>query len=82
VPRTLRRLTVQEAAALQTFRKGWKFEGKQSARFRQIGNAVPPRLSYAVAMHLADQLNQRDESEAEFEAATDKHQLELVATDA
>lgn len=58
VPRYLRRLTVQEAAALQTFRQGWTFEGTQSARFRQIGNAVPPRLAYAVALQLGHQLNE------------------------
>jgi DNA (cytosine-5)-methyltransferase 1 len=64
VPGCLRRLTVQEAAALQTFRQGWVFEGSQSARFRQIGNAVPPRLAYAVAMELGRQLNERAEAEA------------------
>jgi DNA (cytosine-5)-methyltransferase 1 len=61
VDSALRRLTVQEAAALQTFREGWAFQGSQSARFRQIGNAVPPRLAYAVAMNLGRQLNDLDD---------------------
>ena len=48
-PARLRRLTVQEAAALQTFDPSWQFRGPQVAQFRQIGNAVPPRLAEAVA---------------------------------
>jgi DNA (cytosine-5)-methyltransferase 1 len=57
VPKFLRRLTVQEAAAIQTFRRGWSFIGPQTARFRQIGNAVPPRMAYAVAIQLGRGLN-------------------------
>ncbi len=49
-PDRLRRLTVQEAAALQTFDPSWQFRGPQVAQFRQIGNAVPPRLAKAVAL--------------------------------
>lgn len=45
----LRRITVEEAAALQTFPRDVPWQGKQSARFRQIGNAVPPLLGYHVA---------------------------------
>jgi DNA (cytosine-5)-methyltransferase 1 len=50
VPKRLRRITVEEASAIQTFPKGWIWEGPQSARYRQIGNAVPPELSYRVAL--------------------------------
>ena len=45
----LRRLTVEEAAALQTFPKDMPFQGPRSEKFRQIGNAVPPVLALAVA---------------------------------
>jgi DNA (cytosine-5-)-methyltransferase len=45
----LRRITVQEAAALQTFPRDMQWSGTQSVQFRQIGNAVPPRLALAVA---------------------------------
>lgn len=45
----LRRLTVEEAAILQTFPADTPFQGRQSSKFRQIGNAVPPRLGFAVA---------------------------------
>ena len=45
----MRRLTVQEAAALQSFPHTMPWQGPQSDVFRQIGNAVPPFLGYAVA---------------------------------
>lgn len=50
VPDFLRRLTVEEAAALQTFPTGMHWAGSQSAQFRQIGNAVPPLLAYHVGI--------------------------------
>lgn len=49
VPKRMRRLTVEEAAVLQAFPTDWQFVGRQSSRFRQIGNAVPPLLAQAVA---------------------------------
>lgn len=48
-PRRLRRITVEEAIALQTFPLDMHFIGTQSSRFRQIGNAVPPELAFNVA---------------------------------
>lgn len=52
----LRRLTVEEAAVLQTFPRDVPWQGRQSARFRQIGNAVPPMLGYHVASAVANAL--------------------------
>lgn len=52
----LRRLTVEEAAVLQTFPRDVPWQGRQSARFRQIGNAVPPMLGYHVASAVAETL--------------------------
>jgi DNA (cytosine-5)-methyltransferase 1 len=37
----LRRITLDEAAAIQGFPNGWEFSGPRSARFQQVGNAVP-----------------------------------------
>lgn len=49
VPDRLRRITIQEAAAIQGFPDDMEWRGTQSAIYRQIGNAVPPRLGHAVA---------------------------------
>lgn len=49
VPPYLRRLTVKEAALLQTFPSSFSFVGSQSSRYRQVGNAVPPKLAESVA---------------------------------
>ena len=44
----LRRLTVREAALLQSFPDWFRFSGSQSSIYRQIGNAVPPPLAMVV----------------------------------
>ncbi len=56
LPDRLRRLTVQEAAALQGFPDEMEWRGTQSAIYRQIGNAVPPKLARVVARSVIDAL--------------------------
>ena len=51
-PSSLRRITVAEAALLQTFPLGFQLCGPISSQYRQIGNAVPPRLAEGVAVAL------------------------------
>jgi DNA (cytosine-5)-methyltransferase 1 len=55
-PPRLRRLTIDECLAIQTFPIGFKLSGSQSAQYRQIGNAVPCQLAKAVATALRDTL--------------------------
>ena len=45
-----RPISVREAARLQSFPDGFVFDGSMNPALRQIGNAVPPLLAYAVAM--------------------------------
>ncbi len=47
-----RSLTVRELARLQTFPDDYKFEGTRSSQMRQIGNAVPVKLSNVLATEL------------------------------
>ena len=48
-PGETRRLSWQEAAAVQTFPKDMKFEGNLTSVYKQIGNAVPVQLAREVA---------------------------------
>lgn len=59
IPKRMRRLTLEEAAAIQTFPLSWEFAGAQSAKYRQIGNAVPPRLAQAVAEQVLTDIDVR-----------------------
>lgn len=48
-PEQDRGLTAREAAILQSFPNGFEFKGKSDDIYRQIGEAVPPMLSSAIA---------------------------------
>lgn len=55
-----RTISVREAARLQSFPDGFRFSGTMNPAFRQIGNAVPPLLAYAVcAQVLGDATGRR-----------------------
>ncbi|WP_455294523.1 DNA cytosine methyltransferase [Vibrio parahaemolyticus] len=56
-PPRLRRLTIDEAAILQTFPASYIFLGPQSKIFSQIGNAVPCKLAEVVARVVLDSIN-------------------------
>jgi DNA (cytosine-5)-methyltransferase 1 len=57
-PEETRPLTVREYARIQTFPDDWKFCGPLTAQYKQIGNAVPINLAYAMGRALTDLLNQ------------------------
>jgi len=42
------RLTIQMTALVQGFPKDWKFAGKKTPAYRQIGNAFPPPVAKAI----------------------------------
>lgn len=48
-PERLRRLTLDEACAIQTFPAEYKFIGRSSSVYAQIGNAVPCELARRIA---------------------------------
>ncbi len=55
-PEQDRGLTAREAALLQSFPNGFVFSGKTDDIFRQIGEAVPPMLSSAIAANVLIEL--------------------------
>lgn len=57
-PEETRPLTVREYARVQTFPDSWEFCGSLTAKYRQIGNAVPVNLAHAIGRSLVHLLNQ------------------------
>lgn len=57
-PYETRPLTIREYARVQTFPDDWKFCGPMSAQYKQIGNAVPVNLSWAIGRALMRMFNQ------------------------
>jgi DNA (cytosine-5)-methyltransferase 1 len=56
-PDETRPLTVREYARIQTFPDHWQFMGAMSHQYKQIGNAVPVNLAYAMGRSLVRLLN-------------------------
>ena len=59
-PEQDRGLTAREAALLQSFPNGFVFMGKSDDIYRQIGEAVPPFLSAAIATNVLIELISRE----------------------
>lgn len=51
-PTELRPLSIKEYARVQQFPDNWKFSGKISEIYKQIGNAVPVGLGYMAGMQI------------------------------
>ena len=71
-PTETRPLTIREYARIQTFPDEWIFEGNMTAQYKQIGNAVPVNLSYAIGRSLIRLFNDIDSltpEPSEFESA-------------
>lgn len=56
-PSETRPLTTREYARIQTFPDNWEFYGSVSSIYKQIGNAVPVNLAFAVGRSLVSYLN-------------------------
>lgn len=65
-PDETRPLTVREYARIQTFPDDWHFCGPITAQYKQIGNAVPVNLAFAVGRSLVRVLNQIEQKNMNF----------------
>jgi len=52
------RLTIDMVARIQGFPDEWKFSGRKTNAYRQIGNAFPPPVAYAVGKQIYSALNE------------------------
>lgn len=57
-PIETRPLTIREYARIQTFPDNWQFCGSLSAKYKQIGNAVPVNLAWAIGRAVMRLFNQ------------------------
>lgn len=75
----VRRLTVEECAALQGFPPEFEFVGTKASQYRQIGNAVPPPVARAWARAILMASGQHGEVEAKEEDRWTKSDLSNTA---
>ena len=52
-PNNHRRMSARELAAVQSFPDNFVFDGTKTSAYRQIANAVPPALGYAIGVMLS-----------------------------
>lgn len=68
-PDETRPFTTREYARIQTFPDEWDFQGSINQMYKQIGNAVPVNLAYAIGKEVVRSLNQymvQEELKAKF----------------
>lgn len=78
-----RRILIREAARLQSFPDWFQFSGNETRQYYQIGNAVPPLLSYHIAESVKNYLTQYDDNTIEISPRIKDRstQLDLFTTD-
>ncbi|MFF7985371.1 DNA cytosine methyltransferase [Streptomyces sp. NPDC007901] len=76
-------LTVEQAALIQGFPQDWKFQGRKTAQYRQVGNAFPPPVAEAIGRAIAAVLRPECSGEllGEYELDTDGFGAEVPQTE-
>lgn len=66
-PTESRIFSVREIARIQTFPDWFKFDGRNvKSKYKQIGNAVPPRLAYEISLQIREVLAGKDSETVEI----------------
>ncbi|MPR33655.1 DNA cytosine methyltransferase [Salmonirosea aquatica] len=74
-----RRITVREAARLQSFPDWFEFTGSETNQYNQIGNAVAPYFAYHLALNIKNHLLEKQESRHH---TSENEQLNLFGSEA
>lgn len=82
-PEHMPRLTVAMGGVIQGFPEDWKWAGRKTAQWRQVGNAFPPPVAEAIGISIRNALNQTalsPDAEPAIEALP-LHLLEFIGSD-
>ena len=74
-PIETRPLSVREYARIQTFPDDWQFCGANADKYKQIGNAVPVNLAWAVGRSLIRMFNELDVLRPDFITFNEANQI-------
>ena len=69
-PTESRLISAREAAAIQSFPNEFVFLGSVTSQWRQIGNAVPPRLAYNIGLAIKKMNRVKNKEKIEVELIT------------
>ncbi|MEM7656786.1 MAG: DNA cytosine methyltransferase, partial [Bacteroidota bacterium] len=72
-----RRLTVREAARLQSFPDWFQFAGSETSAFNQIGNAVAPLFAYELAQEVKKYIASLEDTTFHYQATDSNRQFLL-----
>ncbi|MDE5757875.1 MAG: DNA (cytosine-5-)-methyltransferase [Allobaculum sp.] len=81
-PLYTRPLSVREYARIQTFPDNWIFQGTISERYKQIGNAVPVNLAWAIGRALIRLFNDIERIQPQVEPKCDDAIRQIIQSQA
>lgn len=65
------RLTVEMVARIQGFPDDWKFTGRKTPAYRQVGNAFPPPVAKALGLSIREAIERSEEVSSDYTVAAE-----------